>query len=507
MPTQKKEKTSMTERPPIIVVMGHIDHGKSTLLDYIRESNVVAQEAGGITQHTYAYEIAKTNDEGAEKKMTFLDTPGHEAFTLMRSRGAAIADIAILVVAADDGIKAQTKEALAIIKETGIPYIVAINKTDLPNANIEKVKQELMEHEVYLEGYGGDIPFAAISAKSGEGIPELINLLFLVAELEEMKGNPEGGASGVVIESHRDPKTGVSATLLITAGTITKGMHVAAGESLSPVRRIDDFKGDAIEEATFSSPIRITGFNSVPKVGATFATFVSKKEAETYVTETKDIEDKPAITTPPITDKNERHVRIPVIIKADMEGTLEAVEHEIAKITIENLSVDIVERGVGAISESDIKRAAGAENPFVIGFNVPVEKTATQLADQLAIPVETFTIIYRLAEWLKEELTKRRPTIKSEETIGRAKIIRIFSTTKNKQVIGGKVKEGKIALGAKVKVLRRDHEIGHGKIVELQQQKASTKEVNEGDEFGVMIESKAEIAEGDYIEAFVVVEK
>jgi translation initiation factor IF-2 len=292
--TKKEQKEATAVRPPVIVIMGHIDHGKSSLLDYIRKSNVVAGEAGSITQHTSAYEVEHQTHDGKSMRITFLDTPGHEAFASMRTRGARVADIAVLVVSAEEGVKTQTLEALSAIKESGIPFIVAANKIDRPNANPEIVKQELSEHGVFVEGYGGTVSFVPISAKTGEGIPDLLDLMLLTAEMEELSGDPSKDAEGVVVESHRDPKKGVSATLIITDGTLKKGMYVAAEESLSPVRRIESHVGHALDEATFSSPVRIMGFDSIPPAGAIFRAFKNKKAAEAYIADLKTRADTPA---------------------------------------------------------------------------------------------------------------------------------------------------------------------------------------------------------------------
>ncbi len=274
----EKLKTTEKIRPPVVVVMGHVDHGKSTLLDYIRKSNIVLSEAGGITQHISAYEVATKDDSGENRLITFLDTPGHEAFSKMRTRGAAAADIAILVVSAEDSVKAQTLEAYNTIVESGIPYIVAINKIDRPNANVEKTKMDLVEKGIYLEGMGGDIPFVPISAKAGTGIDELLNMIILVADLNEFKGNPTINATGVVIEVKREPKRGISATCVIKNGTLKSGMFVATGKAIVTTRIVENFKGLPIKEATFSSPIKLTGFESMPEVGGIFYSFKTKKE-------------------------------------------------------------------------------------------------------------------------------------------------------------------------------------------------------------------------------------
>jgi len=272
---------SRIERPPVVAVLGHIDHGKSTLLDYIRKENTVAEEAGGITQHLSAYEVIHVH-EGTQKKLTFLDTPGHEAFEAQRSRGARVADIAILVVSAEDGVKTQTLEAQKAIAETGIPYVVAINKIDSPKANVEKTIAGLVEHSIFLEGRGGSVPYAAVSAKTGDGVDNLLELIFLVAEMSELTADPQVNASGVVIEAARDPQRGIASTLIIRDGTLRKGMHVAAGEALAPVRIMENGGGERIETATISAPVRITGWTTLPSVGSPFASFTTKKEAEKF---------------------------------------------------------------------------------------------------------------------------------------------------------------------------------------------------------------------------------
>src|SRR3989344_6859865 len=325
-------------RPPIVVIMGHIDHGKSSLLDYIRKSNVVAGEAGGITQHLSAYEVNHPVKEGVANRITFLDTPGHQAFSKMRSRGAGVADIAILVVSAEDGVKEQTKEALKAIKEAGIPYIVAINKIDKPNANIERTKQNLAENEIYLEGFGGDVPFVPISAKLGTGVSDLLDMMLLVAEMENLTGDSTLHAEGVVVESHIDTKRGTSATLIITNGTLKKGSFILAEESMAPVRAIENFLGKQVPEATFSSPVQITGFDSLPAVGATFRAYSNKKDAEKAQDALREARAKvkpvAIIRTIPLA---ENALVVPIVLKSDVAGTLEALEKEISKIERERI--------------------------------------------------------------------------------------------------------------------------------------------------------------------------
>jgi len=487
--------TAGKERAPIVAVMGHIDHGKSSLLDYIRQSNVVAGEAGGITQHIAAYEVVHKNEDGDDKKITFIDTPGHEAFGAMRRRSADISDVVILIVSAEDGPKPQTVEAYEAIKASGVPFVIAINKIDRPNANPEKVKADLLEYGIYVEGMGGDIPFALISAKTGEGIPDLLSTILLLAEMEELKYTKETPATGVIIETNRDPKKGISATLIIQNGSLSQGQFVVSGSSSAPVRIMENHLGNTIKEAEAASPVRITGWSDVPEVGHVFHTVSVRKEAESMVTEYIEANKKKAPA--PHTDGLPT---LPIILKTDVAGSREAVEHEIAKIPQERLRINIVEHGIGNIGEADIKHASGTEGTLVVGFNVGIDGIAKRLAEQLSISTNTFTIIYELAEWLQKISTERTPRETVEEVVGRARILRCFSKTKDKQVIGGKIIEGKLIVGSTVRIVRRDNAIGTGEMTGLQQAKSEVKELHDEGEFGTMIESKIEIAEGDIIE-------
>lgn len=484
--------------------MGHIDHGKSTLLDYIRKTNIVESEAGGITQHLSAYEVEHKTKEAAVRKITFLDTPGHEAFQKMRLCGAEIADIAVLIVSAEDGVKAQTLEALRSIMQAEIPYIVAINKIDKPNANVEKVKQELLEHEIFLEGLGGDVPWAPISAKTGDGVSDLLDLMLLVADMAELSGNPDKPAEGIVIEAHLDPKKGTSATLVIKDGTLKLGMCVASGRSYSPVRIFEDFQGTSIKEASFSSPVRVVGWNELPETGEPFTSHDSKKEAEKTLSagETTRAPQK----TPASEDEESEDVIVPLVIKADVRGTLDAIEHEISKFQIDNVDVRVVGSGVGAISEADIKLASGSEHTIIIGFNTPIDAAARDLADRDAVTIHTFDIIYKLSEWLAEELERRRPRKNVEEVSGAARVLKVFSKTKHKHVLGGKLESGSLSTGAAVRIMRKGVEIGRGKVLNLQQNRADVKQI-EGGEFGAQVESALEIVSGDVLETFVVTKK
>lgn len=512
---EKTNEEKKIERPPVVVIMGHIDHGKSTLLDYIRKTNIVEKEIGGITQNISAYEVTH-NMEGKEKKITFIDTPGHESFSGMRERGAQIADIAILIVSAEDGVKTQTIEAWKTIVENKIPCIVAINKIDKPNANIEKTKTELVENEIYLENYGGKIPFVEISAKAGTGINDLLLLINIIAEMENFSGEKNENASGFVLEANLDSKRGIEATLIIKNGTLSKGMLVVVEDSICSTNIMENFKGATISQASFSSPIRLVGFCKMPQIGAEFKSFNNKKNAEKYMNSIKSnikngslvnsLKDRPS-------EPNNKKI-IPIILKADISGSIEAIEKEIKKINSDinatvnkNAEFKIIQKGVGPIGESDIKTISGGENIIVIGFNVKIDKSAIELANKRSITISFFDIIYKMTEWLETEMEKRRPKIETIETTGSAKILKVFSRTKERQIIGGKVQKGHIILDKIVKIMRREFEIGRGRIVNLEKSKIKVREVEEGVEFGMMIESKTEIVEGDIIESFNITQK
>jgi translation initiation factor IF-2 len=493
--TTKSEKT--IERAPVVAVMGHIDHGKSSLLDYIRKTNITEKEAGGITQHISAYEVSHKNKSGVEKKITFLDTPGHEAFKAMRSRGAKTADIAILVVAADDGPKAQTLEALASIEESKIPYIVAINKIDKPGANIERAKQMLAENNIFVEGYGGHVSWVAVSAKNGEGIDELLEIILLAAELEELSYDPTRKASGVIIESNLDPKKGIAATLIVKDGTLKYGDFVVVEDACAPVRIMENFLGKPIKEAVAGTPVRIIGFSKLPQTGSTFSCVDGKKEAEKFCSEFK-LSSKETLVA-----ADTQNETIPIVIKADVSGVLEAIEHELSKLGNEKIGLKIVHKGTGDVSENDIKLVGTAAGSLVVGFNVKIEGQAKDLAERYKVETRSFKIIYELVEWIAKIIEERTPTEKIEETVGRAKILRMFSKTKDKQVVGCRLVSGEINLHDRVKIIRREAEVGKGKIVELQENKLPAQKITgEESEFGTKIETGLELAPGDYIESF-----
>lgn len=507
----KNTKDIPVGRPPIVTVVGHIDHGKSTLLDYIRHSNVVAGEAGGITQHLSAYQATHRN-QGGEHTITFLDTPGHAAFSAMRSRGLRVADVAVLVVSAEEGVKPQTKEALKLITDAGIPYIVAFTKIDKPGANIEKAKMSMLEAGVYLEGMGGEVPWVAVSGKSGEGVPELLDLIVLAAELEGLGAEPAHPGEGLVIEAHVDHKRGNTATLVVQDGTVRAGEFVVAGAAVAPVRIMENFLGKGVKEAPPGTPVRIVGFSTLPAVGMAFKVVETKKEAEA---DAADFAEKEKAATKPAPvgtagDEETQRLVLPLVIKTDTAGVGEAVMHELDKLPKDPaLEVRVVSRSVGSITEGDVRlanpgTAALGTGGIIIGFNVKVEREARDLAVRQGVVVETFDVIYKLAEWLAEEIERRRPRMRTEVVQGAAKVLKFFSAQKGRVVLGGRVEEGTLKEGAEVKLLRRDEELGRGKMVSLQTQRRDVKEVEAGAEFGAQLKIDALPAAGDRLEAFTV---
>ncbi|MEK7390886.1 MAG: translation initiation factor IF-2 [Patescibacteria group bacterium] len=534
----KNTKNTLVERPPVVVVMGHIDHGKSTLLDYIRKTKIVDKEAGGITQHVSAYEavyeVGGTDGIGGKKRrVTFLDTPGHEAFHTLRSRGAKIADVAILVVSVEDGVKPQTLEALNRIKEQDIPFVVAINKIDKPNTDINRAKQSLAENDIYVEGYGGTVSCVPISAKTGEGVPELLDVVFLASDLQEPKGDRNISAKGVVIESKLDSRKGITATLIIKDGTLRTGDFVVAGPSMATVRVMENDLGEKINEVSFSTPVTIAGWDELVPAGAEFQTFETKDDAVSCCKNFKENEAETARLAKSSSlagrvkadadgagsavaenadgiggagSVSEIAV-LPLIVKADTLGSLEAISYEIKKIKNARIQPKIISESIGAIGEGDVKLANGHKKAVILGFNTKADSPAKILAERDNIGIEIFSIIYKLTERVEELLRKQTPKMMVEEMTGSARILRTFSHQRDKQIIGGKVDEGFLAAGKTVKIIRRETEIGAGKIKGLQQQKKDVEEIKAGNEFGALVESKLEIAVGDVLRAFQTVEK
>ena len=500
--SKSQAETNSSKRSPVVGIFGHIDHGKSSLLDYIRKTNIVEKEAGGITQHISAYEVVAKDGS----KITFLDTPGHEAFQNVRTRGANVADIAVLVVSGEDGVKPQTLEVYKYIQESKTPFIVAITKMDKPTANIERVKQNLAENNIYVEGYGGDISSVPVSAKTGAGVDELLEIITLQADLLELGGDLDALGSGIIIESRLDPKRGITAVAIIKNGTVNIGTFAAAGGSSTPMRFLLDAAGNQVESLSFSSPVQIVGWDKLPPVGSEFKTFLKKDEALDYVGRNQDLGFKKQ-DLGMRKELGEGVTTLPIILKADTAGSLEAIENEINKLSRERIVPKIILSSVGGIGENDVKAAIATPGTIIFGFHTKVDSSAASLAERSGIAISLYTIIYELTDKVSTLLTEKEPRIEVEEISGTAKVLKLFSTAKGKQVLGARVLTGKIMLGNNLKILRRDTEIGRGKIKELQQAKVATSEVGEGTEFGTMIESKLEIAPGDTFEAVTLVTK
>ncbi len=487
------EKTE-SKKPPVVAIMGHIDHGKSTLLSYIRKSMKPLNEIGGITQSISSYEIIHKNEQGQDEKITFIDTPGHEAFRSIRKRGANIADIAILVVSAEDGVKPQTLEALKFIKESSTPFIVAITKIDKPDANIEKTKTSLAENEIYIEGYGGTIPVVYVSAKTGEGVKSLLDMILLISDMEGSFGQKSKEASGFILESNKDSKNGITATCIIKNGSLQVGDFLITGDSTAKIKMIENCDGKKIPNATFSSPVKIFGFDNLPKAGEEFKVFKDKESAEKMKGQITKDEDQ--------IDLNSKHL-FPIIVKADTVGRLEAVLYEISKLNNEEISTKIIKSSVGNITEADVKLASGKENTLILGFGIKIDNLASNLAQRTGVSIKIFDIIYKISEWLQEELKNKIP--KDENTFeikGTAKVLKTFSKVKDRQVIGCKLEQGVIKTGSNIKVFRREEEIATGKVKKLQIQKTETDKIDTERDFGSMVECKIEIVSGDKIIAY-----
>ena len=490
MQKENAKNKNLISRPPIVVVLGHVDHGKTSLLDYIRKTKVAEKEAGGITQHIGAYEI-----EVKDKKITFLDTPGHEAFKNIRSRGAKVADVALLIIAADEGIKPQTKESLECIRQAQIPFIVVLTKIDKEGANPDKVKKDLTELEVYLEGWGGEVPLVEVSSKTGKGVDELLELILLVAEMEELKANPQESASGIIIESHLDPRRGIVATLIITNGTLHLKDKIATGSAKGKVKILEDFQGNLIKEATFSSPVRVIGFEALPEAGEKF--FVSEEEFKEIETKTET-----RIIAKELGDKKSP-LKIPVIIKSDTFSSGEALQSIIAQLGQEkNWLFLILKNEVGDLSEGDLK-IIPQERTLVIGFriNKKPEISNIVLANKNLIFLEG-EIIYEIKDKIQKIIEDQFINKPTEEILGKLEVLVIFHPEKGNQLIGGKVVEGVARNKAKVRILRNESLIGEGKIVNLQKNRIDVNEVVAGSECGILIDCSQPIIKGDLLEFF-----
>ena len=485
--------TKINKKIPVVVIIGHVDHGKSTLLDYIRKTKIVDSEAGGITQKISAYQVEYGKDKN---KITFIDTPGHEAFQNMRERSVEVADIAILIVSAEDGVKEQTMQAYNTALAKKIPVIVAINKIDKPAADTEKTKNSLLENGIYLEGMGGDITYTLISAKNGQGIDELLENIILQSEINDINYNPEITATGKVLESFIDKKRGISATLVIKDGILPNNGAILAGNSMSPIRIIEDFSGKPIKSPIAGTPIMVTGFDSVPSVGSVFISSENKKELEEIQSE--ELRNEKKIILDPKIYRNAKAV-IPVILKASSQLSLDAIKDKLKKYDNDDIKIKIIGEGIGNINESDVLSASSDERVVIFGFEVKIENKAKEQGGRFSIVPEVFDIIYKLEDRWKEIYDERLPHTTVEKVIGKLKVLKTFGESKNRKVIGGEVVDGIIKLNSIFKLIRRDFEIGTGKIVNLQSMKIDTKEVQAGNQCGMEVEFKLDIISGDII--------
>ena len=505
----EEDEKDMVSRPPVVCVMGHVDHGKTSLLDAIRQTNVTSREAGGITQHIGAYTV-----DVRGQQITFLDTPGHEAFTAMRMRGAQSTDIAILVVAADDGVMPQTVEAINHAKAAGVEIIVAINKIDKPSANVDRVKQELAEYELIPEDWGGNTVFVPVSAHTKEGIPELLEMILLTAEVKELKANPNRRARGLVIEAELDKGKGPVATILVQKGTLRVGDNVTAGPCYGKVRAMMDDKGRRVKEAGPSMPVEILGLNDVPGAGDVLMATENEKEArsyaETFISEGKNklLEDTKAKLS--LDDlfsqiKAGNVKELPIIVKADVQGSVEAVKQSLTKLSNEEVVVKVIHGGVGAINESDVTLAS-ASNAIIIGFNVRPDATAKSIADREKVDLRLYRVIYQAIEDVEAAMKGMLDPVFEEQVIGHAVVRQTFKASGVGTIAGAYVMDGKFQRGCSCRITRDGEQIFDGALASLKRFKDDVKEVATGYECGLVFEKFNDIKEDDMVEAYMMVE-
>ena len=493
----------LQERPPVVTIMGHVDHGKTTLLDTIRKTNVASGEAGGITQAIGAYQI-----EYNGKKITFIDTPGHAAFTEMRARGASITDIVIIIVAADDGVMPQTKEAIDHAKAAGVPIIVAVNKIDKPTANVERVLTEMSANGLQPEAWGGDIMFVNLSAVTGEGIDDLLERILLLSEVSKLKANPNRYAMGTVIESKLDKPSGVVTNLLIQNGTLRLGDPIVVGTISGRVRTLKNDKGENLVEALPSMPVSITGLPESPAAGDKFMAFESEKKAKKVAEQRQEIEKekrnkpKTAISLTDLFNRAEQGEKeINIILKADVKGSEEAVKNSLLKLDVEGIKINVIRSGIGAISESDISLAA-ASNAIIIGFNIRPDHKITEVAKDKGIDIRLYDIIYKVVEEMEAALRGKLEPEYEEIVLGEAEVRKIFKFSKVGTIAGSYVTSGVIKRNSKARVIRDGVVVIDSTIASLAREKDQAKEVKQGLECGITIENFNDIKEKDIIEAY-----
>ncbi|MGX8728729.1 MAG: translation initiation factor IF-2, partial [Lachnospiraceae bacterium] len=504
-----EDEKELVSRPPVVCVMGHVDHGKTSLLDAIRNTHVTDKEAGGITQHIGAYMVSING-----QKITFLDTPGHEAFTAMRMRGANSTDIAVLVVAADDGVMPQTVEAINHAKAANVTVIVAVNKIDKPGANVDRVYQELSEYGLLAEEWGGDTVFCKVSAKTHEGIDNLLEMILLSAEMAELKANPNRNARGLVLEAKLDKGRGPVATILVQKGTLKQGDFIACGSAYGRVRAMSDEKGRRLHKATPSMPAEIIGLSSVPGAGEVLVALDSDKEAKafaaTFVSEEKKNkieETKTQMSLEQLYEqiKEGNLKELPIVVKADVQGSAEALRQNLTKLSNEEVVVKVIHSGVGAISESDIALAS-ASNAIVIGFNVRPDVTAKTMAEAQKVDVHTYSVIYEAIGDVERALKGMRAAVYEEKILGHAEIRQIFRSSSTGNIAGAYVKDGVLQRNCKVRILRKDEKIYEGQLASLKRFKDDAKEVREGFECGLVFDGFGDFEIEDWVEAYTMVQ-
>lgn len=491
-------------RPPIVAVMGHVDHGKTSLLDAIRQTNVAEKEAGGITQHIGAYQIKRK-----ERWITFLDTPGHEAFSTIRAHGARLTDVAIIVVAADDGVKPQTKEAIRHAKEAGVQIVIAVNKIDKEGSDPNRVRQELSELELVPEEWGGSTVMVDVSAKSGENIEKLLDVVLLVADIEELKARPAGPAEGVIVESHLETGRGPVATVLIQNGVLKVGDYVVAGATYAKIRSLDDYRGKRIKEAHPGMPAVVTGLKAVPAFGDVFYAVADEKAARDRAVgnqrqasiksmvkvkkiDASDLTD--AITAGKVNELN-------VVVKADVQGSLESLISSLAEIRNEEVAIKVVSSGIGDISETDVNFAQTA-GALLVGFNVSMGSAVKQLATREHVQIRLYKVIYELLDDMRQALSQMLAPEVVEVPVGKLKVLGVFKTTKNDVICGGEVTEGKVEPGVEARVLRNKEDVAKGKVTNVQKEQNKVKEVVQGEQCGMDVKINHAIEVGDILEFF-----
>lgn len=506
---QKKAKSipeNLVERPPVVTIMGHVDHGKTTLLDAFRESNLVQKEAGGITQHIGAYQLLHN-----DRKITFVDTPGHEAFTQLRARGTKVTDIVILVVAADDGVMPQTKEAINHAKAAGVPIIVAINKIDKPEADLDRAKKELSKEGLLIEEWGGDVVSVDISATEKTNLNELLEMILLLNDVMEIKGNPMVPAQGVILEARLDSQKGPVATVIIQQGTLNQGEAFVSGICYGKARALFNEKGKSIKKAELSMPVEVLGFSEVPNAGDYFQVVKDLEAAKRIARYRLSLVKKEELTRPEHLTLDQLFKKIeegdvkelPLIIKADVHGSVEVLKDTLPNLSTDKVKIKIYHAATGTISESDIMLAS-ASNAIIIGYNVKPQQALLDMAREEKVEIRSYNVIYQLTDDIKKAMTGLLDPISKETSLGRAEVRRIFHIPRIGSIAGCLVTEGKISRNAEVRIIRNDEVIHKGKISSLKHLKNNVTEVKKDYECGIGVEKFKDIQEGDAIEAFII---